>query len=326
MNGFELLQARSLKDALGMLADTTPATVLAGGTDLLPLMHDRLISPARLVSLKLARDLRYLRFDDDGSSAHRRARDIGRPRTRIRRARAAADLSAGGARRGYAAVACHSHGRRQSCCSAIAAGTFAGRIPAGCRAATRASPVTARASIRASSSRDLAARSNPSDLAPALVALEAMALVSVRAVTARCQSPNYWQHPPQIRRVENRLGADEVIVEVSVPPQLEGARGVYLKVMDRQAWAFALASAAAQVTVRDGRIERIRIVLGSVASVPWRVPAAEALLEGQPLTPELAVMAADRLMEGAAPLAHNGYKVRLARELARRVIVMAGER
>jgi xanthine dehydrogenase YagS FAD-binding subunit len=98
---------------------------------------------------------------------------------------------------------------------------------------------------------------------------------------------------------------------------------VYLKAMDRRAWAFALASAAAQLTLDGDIVTHARLVLGGVANAPWRVTAAEALLEGQSLTPALAIQAAELAIQGASPLAHNRYKVSLTRELAQRALLMA---
>src|SRR6185437_8077648 len=129
--------------------------------------------------------------------------------------------------------------------------------------------------------------------------------------------------PTAEERVEYRLSAGELLTEIRVPAQSEHARGVYLKAMDRRAWAFALVSAAAQLTLDGDTVTQPRLALGGVANVPWRVTDAEALLEGQPLTPELAAQAADLAVQGATPLAHNRYKVAMARELARRAILMA---
>jgi xanthine dehydrogenase YagS FAD-binding subunit len=61
-------------------------------------------------------------------------------------------------------------------------------------------------------------------------------------------------------------------------------------------------------------------VLGGVAPVPWRVPAAEKLLEGTRLDDNACLAAADALLDGAQPLRDNGYKVTLARELVRRAL------
>jgi xanthine dehydrogenase YagS FAD-binding subunit len=114
-----------------------------------------------------------------------------------------------------------------------------------------------------------------------------------------------------------------VIVAITIPAQPAGARGAYLKLMDRQAWAYALVSVAAQVALADGRVERARLALGGVANAPRRALAAEAVVEGQRLTPELAAQAGEQAVRDAAPLAHNGYKIQLARELVRRALLQA---
>jgi xanthine dehydrogenase YagS FAD-binding subunit len=164
---------------------------------------------------------------------------------------------------------------------------------------------------------------HPSDVAPALVALDAeVQLVSARGARV-VPLAALLQPPTAAERIEHRAAPDEVLTEVHVPAQPDGARGVYLKAMDRAAWSFALASAAVQLTLRAGRVEQARLVLGGVAAVPWRAREAEALLEGQPLTAQLAAAAADRAVAGALPLAHNGFKVALARELARRALLRA---
>src|SRR6185437_3700768 len=92
---------------------------------------------------------------------------------------------------------------------------------------------------------------HPSDLAPALIALDAE--VTLQGADSTCTIPvaDFFASPTAERRVEHHLEAGELIVEIRVPAQPQGSRGVYLKAMDRQAWAFALTSAAAQLTLKD---------------------------------------------------------------------------
>ena len=92
-----------------------------------------------------------------------------------------------------------------------------------------------------------------------------------------------------------------------------GARGGYHKVRARGAWDFALAGVATALQLRDGRVERARIVLSGAAPVPWRVAAAEAALTGARLDARSAARAAEAAIKGADPLAGNGYKVDLFR-------------
>ncbi len=164
---------------------------------------------------------------------------------------------------------------------------------------------------------------NPSDLAPALLALEASVLVAGPAGERSLILDQFFQSPTEDHRHDTTLAADELIIAVTIPAQPAGAHGVYLKLMDRQAWAYALVSVAAQMTVRAGVVERARIVLGGVANTPRRLSAVEAALEGQPLTPALADEAAQLAVAGAVPLEHNAYKLQMARELTRRAILQA---
>ena len=112
---------------------------------------------------------------------------------------------------------------------------------------------------------------------------------------------------------ETRLRRGEIITgyRIALAP---GERSAYLKVRERASYEYALVSAAAAVRVRDGRIERARVALGSVAQRPWRLEAAEARLAG---------VAAVR--EDARPLSGNGYKVALAANTATRVLLAAAE-
>ncbi len=164
---------------------------------------------------------------------------------------------------------------------------------------------------------------HPSDLAPALIALDATVTLRGSSNTSTIPIADFFAPPSAERRTDHHLEPAELIVEIQVPAQLQGSRGVYLKMMDRQAWAFALVSAAAQMTLKDGIVERVRLALGGVANVPWRMHVAEALLEGHAFTPEAAAEVATQAVADATPLAHNTYKVPLARELARRALLAA---
>src|SRR2546430_17598636 len=88
--------------------------------------------------------------------------------------------------------------------------------------------------------------------------------------------------------------------------------------MDRKAWSFALVSVAAAAKIERGVARDVRVVMGGVAPVPWRVIAAEKGLEGSTLDDASCADAADRLLAGATPLRDNGYKGTLARGVVRR--------
>ena len=104
-----------------------------------------------------------------------------------------------------------------------------------------------------------------------------------------------------------------------VPATPLAAKSRYIKVRDRQAYAFALASCAAAVEIDGGVVKAARFALGGVGTKPWRVPEAEAMLTGQRADKAAFAKVAARALEGAQPRKHNAFKV----ELAKRTVVRA---
>jgi xanthine dehydrogenase YagS FAD-binding subunit len=120
---------------------------------------------------------------------------------------------------------------------------------------------------------------------------------------------------------ENVLANDELVLEVVVPPAPAGLRSTYLKFKERETMDFAMSAVAATgVPGPGGTLKDVRIVLGGVAPIPWRVPKAEAFVAGKPLSPEVLAEAGRLALEGAEPLEHNAYKVPLTQTLVRRAL------
>ena len=166
---------------------------------------------------------------------------------------------------------------------------------------------------------------HPSDLAPILLALGATVTVVGAAGKRVIPLDKFFTLPSEgnIRR-ENVLKNEEIITEIQVPSSPLAARSTYLKFKERESLDFALASAAVAVRL-DGRTVRdARIVLGGVAPVPWRVPAAEKFLVGKELKPDVLAEAGKIALAGARPLEKNAYKVPLAQTLVRRALAKAG--
>jgi xanthine dehydrogenase YagS FAD-binding subunit len=120
---------------------------------------------------------------------------------------------------------------------------------------------------------------------------------------------------------ENVLSPDEVLTEIELPAARADTRSTYHKVLDREAWTHAVVSAAVVLEMDKDVCRSARVVLGGVAPIPWRVPAAELLLAGQRITPELTAKAAETALAGATPLAKNAYKVPLTREIVQRTVL-----
>jgi xanthine dehydrogenase YagS FAD-binding subunit len=121
------------------------------------------------------------------------------------------------------------------------------------------------------------------------------------------------------------LTNDDIITEIFVPASALATHSTYLKFKERESLDFALASVAAAVqlgankTVRDARL-----VLGGVAPIPWRVPAAEKFLVGKQLSADVLAEAGKIALAEAKPLEKNAYKIPLAQTLVRRALAKAG--
>ncbi|HKS08281.1 MAG TPA: xanthine dehydrogenase family protein subunit M [Pyrinomonadaceae bacterium] len=167
---------------------------------------------------------------------------------------------------------------------------------------------------------------HPSDLAPMLLALDARVTVSGAGGRRVIPLDKFFTLPSQgnIRR-ENVLGNDDIITEVFVPASALATRSTYLKFKERESLDFALASVAAAVQLgSNSTVREARIVLGGVAPIPWRVPAAEKFLVGKELKPDVLAEAAKLALAEAKPLEKNAYKVPLAQTLVRRALAKAG--
>ncbi|PYP65431.1 MAG: FAD-binding molybdopterin dehydrogenase [Gemmatimonadetes bacterium] len=160
---------------------------------------------------------------------------------------------------------------------------------------------------------------HPSDMAVALVALDARVRV-VGPAGERVVSLGALHRLPGDRPDrETTLEPGELIIAVDVPPLAFASRSLYLKVRDRASFAFALASAAVAVDVRDGTVRDARIALGGVGTKPWRAAGAEEALRGRRAGRDAYRAAADAALAGAVPRAHNAFKI----ELAKRTLVRA---
>jgi xanthine dehydrogenase YagS FAD-binding subunit len=168
--------------------------------------------------------------------------------------------------------------------------------------------------------------SNPSDQNVALTALEAT--IQVQGPKGRRTIPirDFYLKPGSTPDRENVLEPGDVIVSVTLPRLAEGTQSHYLKLRDRAAYEFALASAAVVVRVNHGKIEHARVALGGVGTVPWRSEEAEAVLQGQVATPATFARAAEAAMKGARPASGNGFKVELAKRCLVRALTVTTQR
>ena len=163
---------------------------------------------------------------------------------------------------------------------------------------------------------------HPSDLAPMLLALGARVTVVGAGGKRVIPLDKFFTLPAQgnIRR-ENVLQNDDIITEVFVPASPLTQKSTYLKFKERESLDFAMSSVAAAVQFDAGKkVKDVRLVLGGVAPIPWRVPAAEKFLIGKALNPDVLAEAGKIALSEAKPLEKNAYKVPLTQTLVRRAL------
>ncbi len=159
----------------------------------------------------------------------------------------------------------------------------------------------------------------PSDLAPALVSLDAQAVIGSPRGDKTIPLADFYALPSKDVRRENVLGPDEILREVKITPARKEDKSVYVKLTERETWDFALVSAAVRGTASDSGFSDLRIVMGGVAPIPWRMRGVEDALKNKKITPALVKEASRAALAGARPLAENGFK----RQLVTAVLIRA---
>ncbi|MGS2615455.1 FAD binding domain-containing protein [Micromonospora sp. LZ34] len=166
---------------------------------------------------------------------------------------------------------------------------------------------------------DCCIATHPSDLAVALVALDAVVRTEGPAGPRSIPIDDFFLLPDRTPEREHPLAHGELVTGIDLPPLPVAARSRYTKIRDRESYEFALVAVAAAMSVVGGRIAEIRLALGGVATKPWRARAAERVLDGAPATAESYARAAEAELASAVPHGMNAFKI----ELARRTIVRA---
>ena len=162
---------------------------------------------------------------------------------------------------------------------------------------------------------------HPSDTAVALAALDAQVHVtSPRGQQTTAIADFLPGHTWVGGRLQSHaLRADEIVTEIEIP--LRPTHSAYVKFALRKSWDFAIASAAVSAVIQDGIWNDVRIVLGGVATFPYRSRAAEDLLRNKSISEAVAAAAAEEALQSAKPLKMNGYKVELSKTLMRRALL-----
>lgn len=320
MQSFRHTYARSFAEAAALLGPD--ALLLAGGTDLVPLMQERIAVPRLLVDVT--------RIPDGAAVAV-----AGAQGARIGAVARLGDLAGHAAlRRLYPAFAsaCAHVGTKQIRTMATLGGNLCQRprcwyyrsgVPCWKNGAAECPAQDGINDYLGILGGGPCWAPHPSDPAVALVALDARVTIR-RGNQEVVEVPlvDLYVLPAVTPDRETVLQSDDVIERVTIPARLAGVRQLFVKVTQRQAWDFALVSVA---IAWPRRRRRPRVVLGGVAPLPWfvdpeQLPPAPRSGTRQQAVELWSVHVADLLLRGAKPLSRNAYKVAMAKAIIRRAL------
>lgn len=153
---------------------------------------------------------------------------------------------------------------------------------------------------------------HPSDMCVALAALDATVIIAGKKGERRLPFTEFHRLPGDHPELDNNLLKGELITRIEVPDNNFAKNSYYLKIRDRQSYAFALVSAAVALEITDGTIHNARLAMGGVAHKPWRLFEPEKFLAGKKPSVENFAEAARLAMQGAKGYAYNAFKLKLA--------------
>jgi len=161
---------------------------------------------------------------------------------------------------------------------------------------------------------------NPSDSAPALIALDAKFVMRTSKGERVVDAEDYFIGPDiDITRL-HILQPGDLLTAIRIPSTWARARFYFEKVRDRNVWDFPLMNVASAMRVSGDTIEAIRLAVNGAAARPLRLKAVEDAVRGKTATPATGEMAGKLAVQGAVPLQFNAYKIPLMRNLVKRAI------
>lgn len=318
MKNFAYSRAADVESAVGLIARTTNAKFLGGGTNLVDLMRENIERPDALVDVTRLPSNRIGERSDGGlliGAAVTNTAIAQHPSVRQRYPFLAQAIlfGASGQIRNMATAAgnllqrtrCLYFYDRVACCNKRDPGS-------GCDAIDGYNRMHA---ILGSS--DSCVATHPSDMAVPLAALNAAVNVIGPKGERTISMSDFHRLPGDTPHLDTNLQADELITGIELPPLDFAKHSLYRKVRDRASFAFALVSVAAALEVDNGTVKNVRLALGGVAHRPWRAYEAERFLTGASLDAATFRRAAEIELAPARALPHNAFKI----ELAKRTIV-----
>jgi xanthine dehydrogenase YagS FAD-binding subunit len=161
---------------------------------------------------------------------------------------------------------------------------------------------------------------NPSDTAPALIAIDAKFVIRTPKGERVIDAEDYFVGPDIDITSLHVLKPGELLTAIRIPSAWAGAQFYFEKVRDRNVWDFPLLNVASAMVVSNGGIERIRIAVNAAAARPLRLRAVEDAVRGKPANAATGEMAGKLAVQGAVALQFNAFKIPLMRNLVKRAI------
>ena len=166
---------------------------------------------------------------------------------------------------------------------------------------------------------------NPSDTAPALIALDAKFVVLTPKGEQAIDAEDYFIGPDLDITRMNILRPGYLLSSIRIPSTWAASEFYFEKVRDRNVWDFPLMNVASAIKSSGGTIQNIRIAVNAVAARPLRLKAVEDSVRGKPRNAATGEAAGKLAVQGAVPLQFNAYKIPLMRNLVKRAISGAQE-
>jgi xanthine dehydrogenase YagS FAD-binding subunit len=321
MPGFQLYQPNSVADARKLLEDNgRDALVLAGGLDSMDWLKDRLRKPKVVVDLSGIEELKGIRetatgVDIGAMTTLTAAAQNGVVRQKYGLLAQAAELVASPQIRNQGTIG--GNVSQDTRCWYYRAGWPCYR--AGGNICYADTPV-GRNREHAIFNAERCVAVNPSDTAPALIALDAKFVIVTPKGEQLIDAEDYFVGPDLDITQMNILRPGSLLTTIHIPSTWANADFYFEKVRDRNVWDFPLMNVASAKRSSNGRIEDIRIAVNAVAARPLRLKKVEDSVRGRSANPATGEEAGRLAVEGAVPLQFNAYKVPLMRKLVKRAI------
>jgi xanthine dehydrogenase YagS FAD-binding subunit len=321
MPAFDLLQPNSVVDAQKLLQQHgADAWVMAGGLDSFDWLKDRIKKPKVVVDLSGIEELRGVRAAGDGieiGAMTTLTEVVNSPLVKQRFGLLAqgAELAASPQIRNQGTLG--GNVTQDARCWYYRAGWPCYRAGGNiCYADTPEGRNREHAILHA----DRCVAVNPSDSAPALIALDAKFVMRTPKGERVVDAEDYFIGPEiDITRL-HILKPGDLLTAIRIPSTWAGAKFYFEKVRDRNVWDFPLLNVASAMVVSNGVIERMRIAVNGAAARPLRLKNVEDAVRGKPANAATGEMAGKLAVQGAVPLQFNAYKIPLMRNLVKRAI------